>query len=196
MNNMFLHTQRLLIRNFTNPDLEPFLAYRNDPEVAKHQSWSLPYPRSRAEHFIREMKDVHAPKQGEWLQLALELKETGELIGDVAFCIKEEDVRQATIGFTIASAFWQKGYAAEALTALLGYLFEDIDLHRVVADCDTENIGSWKTLEKLGFRREAHFVENLLINKKYTSEYYYGMLQREWRARKGNGHDPNSQSST
>jgi len=186
MNNMFLHTQRLIIRNFTDSDLESFLAYRNDPAVAKYQGWSLPYPREKAEAFIAEVKDIHAPKQGEWLQLALELKETGEMIGDAAFCIKEEDMRQAIIGFTIASAFWRKGYAAEALSALLDYLFEDIDLHRIVADCDAENIGSWKTLEKLGFRREAHFVESLLFDNEYTSEYYYGMLQREWRARKGN----------
>lgn len=180
---MFLHTQRLLIRNFSTSDLEPFLAYRNDPEVAKYQSWSLPYTREKAEAFIREMQDVHAPKQGDWLQLALELKDTGAMIGDVVFGVREDDARQATVGFTIASAYQRNGYASEALTTLLDYLFEDVDMHRVVADCDVENIGSWKTLEKLGFRREAHFVESLLIGKEYTSEYHYAILQREWRAK-------------
>lgn len=180
---MFLHTQRLLLRNFTASDLESFLAYRNDPQVAKYQSWTLPYAREKGRAFIAEMTDMHAPKQGQWLQLALELKETGSLIGDVAFCIKDDDARQAVIGFTIVSACWQKGFATEALTALLDYLFEDIDLHRVTADCDTENSGSWKTLEKLGFRREAHFVESVLIGNEYTSEFHYGLLQREWRAR-------------
>ncbi|HNB35682.1 MAG TPA: GNAT family protein [Anaerolineales bacterium] len=180
---MFLHTQRLMLRNFQPSDLDTFLAYRNDPEVAKYQSWSLPYPRESAEVFVREMQDVHAPKQGDWLQLALELKETGEMIGDVAFVVKEEDARQAVVGFTIASTYQKNGYATEALTMLLDYLFEDVDMHRVVADCDTENIASWKTLEKLGFRREAHFVESLLIGKEYTSEYHYGLLQREWRAK-------------
>lgn len=180
---MFLHTQRLLIRNFAPSDLEPFFAYRNDPQVAKYQGWSLPYTREKSKAFIVEMKDIHAPKQGQWLQLALELKENGALVGDVAFCIKEDDARQALIGFTIASAYWQKGFATEALTALLDYLFEDIDLHRVTADCDVENVGSWKTLEKLGFRREAHFVESLLLGSTYASEFHYGLLQREWRAR-------------
>ncbi|MBL8098617.1 MAG: GNAT family N-acetyltransferase [Anaerolineales bacterium] len=180
---MNLHTQRLLIRNFQNSDLEVFFNYRNDPLVAKYQSWSLPYSQEKAQAFINEMKDIHAPKQGQWLQLAVELKETGSLIGDVAFCIKDDDIRQATIGFTISSAYWNQGFATEALTVLLDYLFEDINLHRIVADCDTENIGSWKTLEKLSFRREAHFVESLLIDGVYTSEYHYGLLQREWRAR-------------
>lgn len=180
---MLLQTQRLLLRNFQLSDMEAFLAYRNDPETAKYQSWSLPYSREKAEAFIREMQDIHAPKQGQWLQLALELKEIGAMIGDVAFCIKEDDVRQAVIGFTVAPSYRKQGFVTEALTALLDYLFEDIDLHRVTADCDTENVGSWKSLEKLGFRREAHFVESLLIDGEYTSEYHYGMLQREWRAK-------------
>lgn len=181
---MLLHTQRLLLRNFTASDLEAFLAYRNDPEVAKYQSWSLPYTREKGEDFIREMQDMHAPKQGDWLQLALELKETGALIGDVVFGVKQEDIRQCSVGFTIASAHWKRGYATEAMTALLDYLFEDVDMHRLVADCDTENTGSWKTLEKLGFHREAHFVESFLQAGQYRSEYFYGLLQREWRARK------------
>jgi len=180
---LFLHTQRLLLRNFVDNDLEPFWAYRNDPAVAEYQGWDFPYPREKALLVIEEMKDIHAPRQGRWLQLAVELKETGGLIGDVAFRVKNNDARQTVIGYSFASAHWQKGYATEALTALLDYLFEDVDMHRVTADCDVENTGSWKTLEKLGFRREAHFVESFPVNGEYTSEYHYGILQREWRAK-------------
>lgn len=164
-------------------DLEVFLAYRNDPEVAKYQSWQLPYPREKAEELIREMQDLHTQKVGEWLQLALTLESTRELVGDIAYVILGDDARQARVGFTIASGHQKKGFATEAMTSLLDHLFSDLDLHRVVADCDTDNIGSWRTLEKLGFRREAHFVESLLVGEDYTSEYHYGLLQREWRAR-------------
>ena len=80
-----------------------------------------------------------------------------------------------------------KGYATEAILKLLDYLFVDIDLHRVVADCDVENVASYRTLEKLGFRREAHFVESYPVNGVYTSEYHYGMLQREWREKTKRG---------
>lgn len=180
---MLLRTPRLLIRNFTATDLEAFLAYRNDPEIAKYQGWSLPYPREKAEELIREMQDPRTHKIGEWLQLALTLESTRELIGDTAFVILGDDARQASVGFTIASAHQKKGYGTEAMTALLDYLFADLGLHRVIADCDTENTGSWRTLEKLGFRREAHFVESLLVGEEYTSEFHYGLLQREWRAR-------------
>jgi aminoglycoside 6'-N-acetyltransferase len=178
---MYLQTARLVLRNFMNDDLETFLAYHNDPEVAKYQGWAIPYPRDSAKAFISAMKEMAAPKQGGWVQFAIALKETGELIGDLGCYIKDDDARQARVGFTLASKFWRMGYISEVIPYLLEYLFEDMNVHRVVADCDAENIASYRTLEKLGFRREAHFVESYLMDGVYTSEYHYGLLQREWR---------------
>jgi RimJ/RimL family protein N-acetyltransferase len=180
---MLLNSKRLLIRNFKDSDLESFLLYRNIPEVAQYQGWAVPYPREQAIKLIDQVKDMHAPKAGHWLQLALELRESGEMIGDLGVRVNEQDARQAVIGFTVAPAHWRKGYAVEAISSLLGFLFDDLDLHRVSADCDVENVGSWRTLERAGFRREAHFVESFPMGGRYGSEYYYGMLQREWRAR-------------
>jgi RimJ/RimL family protein N-acetyltransferase len=181
---MLLNAERLVLRNFKDSDLESFLSYRNDPEAAKYQGWDIPYTREQGEKLIKDMKDMHAPKQGHWLQLVVELKDAGEMIGDLGCFIRSDDARQAAIGFTIAPAHWRKGYAAEAVSCLLEFLFDDLDLHRVAADCDVENTSSWRMLEKLGFRREAHFVENLFFKGVYASEYHYGQLQREWRMRK------------
>jgi RimJ/RimL family protein N-acetyltransferase len=178
---MYLHTTRLILRNFIDSDLESFLAYRNDPVVAKYQGWGIPYPREKGEAFISSMKERVALKQNDWIQYAVALKDTDELIGDLGCYIKKDDVRQARIGFTLAAKYWRKGYISEVIPYLLEYLFEDMDIHRVAADCDVENIASFRTLEKLGFRREAHFVESFLVNGVYTSEYHYGLLQREWR---------------
>ncbi len=180
-NKMYVQTARLVLRNFIDSDLESFLAYRNDPEVAKYQGWGLPYPREKGEDFIAFMKERTALKQGGWIQFAIALKDTDELIGDLGCYIKEDDIRQARIGFTIAAKHWRKGYISEVTPCLLEYLFEDMDIHRVVADCDVDNVASYRTLEKLGFRREAHFVESYLVNGVYASEYHYGLLQREWR---------------
>jgi len=181
---VLLHTERLILRNIRDSDLEPFLAYRNIPEVAQYQGWDIPFTRERGEKFIEEMKNLEAPKAGHWLQLAIELKESGEMIGDIACRIRPEDAQQAVIGFTIAPTHWRQGYAVEAVLCLLEFLFNDLGVHRVSADCDVENTGSWRTLEKAGFRREAYFQESYFFRGAYTSEYYYGLLQREWRARK------------
>ncbi len=185
-----LATPRLLLRQFRDSDLEAFLAYRNDPEVARYQGWNVPYACESALEFIAEMK-AKQPAPGEWLQLALELRSSplslgerveGEgLIGDVAFHLMKSDPRQAYLGYSLARAHWGQGYASEAVHALLDYLFGELNLHRVVAECDVENTASQKLLERLGFRREAHLVENIFFKGQYGSEYHYAILQREWR---------------
>lgn len=174
-----LETERLILRQFKESDLEAFLAYRNDPEVAKYQGWEYPYPEDKATRFIKDMAKA-VPAQNTWMQIAVGLKSSQELIGDVAFFIKRDDERQAFIGYSLARPFWRKGYAYEGVSGLLGYLFNEMKLHRVIAECDVENIPSWELLEKLGFRREAHLVENIFFKGVYGSEYHYAMLGREW----------------
>jgi RimJ/RimL family protein N-acetyltransferase len=173
-------SEQLILRQFRKTDTESFLAYRNDPEVARYQGWSVPYPRESAVEFIQKMS-VAVPIQGKWMQVALELKSSGDMIGDVAFFIKHTDERQALIGYSLARPYWGNGYASEAVACLVGYLFDELNLHRVIAECDVENLPSWKLLEKLGFRREAHLVENIFFKGAYGSEYHYGMLAREWK---------------
>src|SRR5688572_12274348 len=108
---MLLNAERLILRNFKDSDLESFLSYRNHAEAAKYQGWEIPYTREQGLKLIKGVSDMHAPKQGHWLQLAVELKDTGEMIGDLGCLITSDDARQATIGFTIAPTHWRKGYA-------------------------------------------------------------------------------------
>jgi RimJ/RimL family protein N-acetyltransferase len=179
---MKLHfeTERLLLRQFNRSDLETFLAYRNDPAVARYQSWEVPYPREKAIEFVQKMS-IATPAQSSGLQLAVELKSTRAMIGDVAFFIQRDDDRQAMIGYSLARPFWRNGYATEAVSRLIAYLFDEMKLHRISAECDVENISSWRLLEKLGFRREAHLIENIYFKGAYGSEYHYAMLLREWK---------------
>ena len=178
-----LETERLLIRQFQDSDLASFLAYRNDPDVARYQGWNVPYPRDRGIEFLEFMTTAFPAVQGEWFQAALELKTQHEMIGDVGFVIRKDDSRQAYVGYSLARAHWGRGYAYEAMSRLLSYLFDELNLHRVVAECDVENTASRKLLEKLGFRREAHLIENILFKGTYGSEYHYAILGREWKER-------------
>ncbi|OGO35848.1 MAG: GNAT family N-acetyltransferase [Chloroflexi bacterium RBG_16_57_11] len=175
-----LETTRLILRRFTNDDLEPFLAYRSDPEVSRYQGWSEPYTRDMAEEFIRDLVIRQPGEPGEWFQWAIELRASGEMIGDCAFYLLERDPRQAEIGVTLSRAHQGSGYAREAIERLMEYLFGELGLHRVCANCDPENKPAWQILERMGFRREAHFIENLWFKGYYASEYWYAMLRREW----------------
>ena len=176
-----LTTERLIIRRFQDSDLESFFAYRNDPEVEKYQGWGLPYTRESATAFVDAMKSIQLAAHGKRCQVAIELKATHEMIGDIFFAVLQEELRLARIGYSLARVHWKHGYATEAVGRMLEFLFGDLCLHRVAADCDSENIASVRLLERLGFRREGHFIESFpLGDNRWGDEYYYGLLEREW----------------
>jgi len=178
-----LETRRLVLRPFRESDLETFIAYRNMPEVARYQGWRLPYSREQACEILNHVRDRDHPGRGDWSQLAVETKASGEMIGDVAIFVFPYDDRQARLGFTIVPWHWRKGFALEATNRLLSYLFEECDFHRVTADCDPLNTPSWRLLEKAGFRREAHHVASYPMGEsQWNDEYVYAMLASEWQA--------------
>ena len=78
-----LESERLILRRFRDSDLVPFVAYRNDPEVVRYQSWDS-FDEREARAFIREMGSAQPGVPGEWFQFAVESKETGYLVGDCA----------------------------------------------------------------------------------------------------------------
>ena len=175
-----LETTRLRLRHFRDADLVPFMAYRNDPEVAKYQGWEgISEPEARA--FLQEQKEVQPGVPGQWFQIAIELKETGMLVGDCALKIEEHDERQAEIGYTLSRAYQGHGIASEAVACVLEYAFVTLGLHRVIAITDCENAASVALLERLGLRREGHFLQNVWFKGKWGDEYLYAMLQEEWR---------------
>ncbi len=179
-----LATVRLILRHFTDADLLPFIAYRNDPEVARYQGWEgISEPEARA--FIEEQKMVQPGVPGQWFQIAIELKETGTLVGDCALKINEHDNRQAEIGYTVSRAYQGKGIASEVVSCVLDYAFRTLELHRVVAITDCENTASVALLERLGLRREGHFIQNVWFKGKWGDEYLYAMLQHEWLGKRG-----------
>ncbi|HEX8354458.1 MAG TPA: GNAT family protein [Pyrinomonadaceae bacterium] len=178
-----IESPRLVLRRFADADLPAYLAYLNDPLVARYQSWES-YAEQQARELIEQQKGREPGRPGEWFTFAAELKETGALVGHVALSVKESDPRQAEIGFTFAREYQGRGLAREAAERVLGYVFDVLGMHRVVAVADCENERSVALLGRLGMRREGHFVENVWFKGAWGSEYLYAMLRREWAARR------------
>jgi RimJ/RimL family protein N-acetyltransferase len=175
-----IETNRLLLRHFRDSDLQEFLSYRSDPLVAQYQGWDVPYEREKGLAFIDEMKNAISGTPGKWFQAAIELKSKKILLGDCAFHIMASDVRQAYIGITLARPSWGKGYGEEASRGLLDYLFLELNLHRVVAEVDVNNLASATLLKRLGFRQEALLIENIWFKGAWASEFHFAVLQHEW----------------
>ncbi len=174
-----LDTERLILRRFKDDDLAPFLSYLNDPLVARYQTWES-YTEQQAREVIEKQKTLEPGVPGEWFTFALELKETGALVGHIALKTQADDGRQAEIGFTLARSFHGKGLAFEAAARVLDYVFDELELHRVTAITDCENEASFSLLTRLGMRREGHLVLNIWFKGKWGSEYLYAILRDEW----------------
>src|SRR3954452_19677918 len=112
-------TERLGLRPFQADDLEVFVAYRSDPEVARYQSWDDTYSMADAESFLRSQRDLVFGEPGEWVQLAIVDRETDTVFGDCAVRVLTGQPATAEVGVTLAQANQGKGLAAEALTAVL-----------------------------------------------------------------------------
>lgn len=174
-----LETERLILRRFSDDDLAPFLAYLNDPLVARYQTWES-YTEEQARDVIEKQKNLEPGLPGKWFTFAIELKETKKLVGHVALSVKEQDQQQAEIGFTLAREFHGQGLAREATACVLDYTFDVLGLHRVVAIADCENESSVNLLGRLGMRREGHFIQNIWFKGKWGDEYLYAILREEW----------------
>lgn len=178
-----IKTKRLAIRNLLSSDLRNFHEYRSNPEVTKYQGFDV-LSLSECENFINDQKDKVYGIPGEWVQYAIAIQDSNDLIGDCAIKLQKDDSSIAEVGITISQGYQRKGFAKEALMGILGFLFDLNGIHRVQMIVDAENAASIQLLERVGFRKEGHFIENIFFKGQWGSEFQYAMLNREWKTMK------------
>jgi RimJ/RimL family protein N-acetyltransferase len=174
----YFSTARLDVRRFTVADIAGFTAYRADPAVARYQSWD-DFTHAQGEALVESMRHLELGTPGEWFQLALEDRARGVLVGDLACKVNALEPREMEIGFTLARDEQGRGYATEAVVALLDHAFTTMHLHRVVAVTDARNTAAAALLTRLGMRQEAHFVDNVFFKGAWGSELLFAKLARE-----------------
>lgn len=177
-----LETDRLIVRRFRPDDLDSFVAYRADPDVARFQSWEN-FTRAEGVQFIAEMARQHPDTPGEWFQFAVELKANSAMIGDCALHAFADRRDEAEIGFTLAPAYRGRGYAREAVAGLLDYAFNALRKSRIEALTDVRNAKSIGVLERLGFVRDAAMREPVEFKGEICSEFLYLLFRESWRTR-------------
>lgn len=178
---MHIETPRLLLRWFRPADVADMLEYRTDPEVLRYQTLD-PSSREHAEEFIAEQSQNNIDKVGAWMQVAIERREDGKVVGDLAICFREEEPRIVEMGFNINRSLQGKGYATEAATAIATFLFRQRNVHKISCLVDVRNPASFRVLEKIGFRREAQLRKSYFdtIDGDWFDEYIYGLLAEEF----------------
>ncbi|MEV4350319.1 GNAT family protein [Actinoplanes sp. NPDC049596] len=175
---MLIATERLLLRRFRPSDAPVLAAYRSDPAVARYQSWDAPFPLLRAETAVANFIASDPDKPG-WFQYAIERIAEKDLIGDVAVHL-HDNLKQAEVGFTLATHHQKQGYATEAVRAVLDRLFRVQGLHKVAGECDARNVASASLMERLGFTREGLLRQQTYLKGEWTDDLIFGLLASEW----------------
>jgi ribosomal-protein-alanine N-acetyltransferase len=168
-----IETQRLTLRRFTSSDGLAIHRYMGDPTVTRWLPEGL-LNKAGAQAFA----DRNAGRRPR--AIAIVERASGELVGHMAF---HPWFVRATheIGWAIGRPHQRRGYATEAARALMAHAFETLCCHRVIATCQPENIASWRVMDKLGMRREAHFRQCLLRDTgEWWDEYFYALLAEEY----------------
>ena len=151
---MQIETERLILRRFCKSDLQDLYEYLSDEEVVRFEPYK-PMDLQEAENTLNWRMTTEE-------MLAVELKASGKMIGNVYLGQRDFEARE--LGFVFNRQYWGQGYARESCEAVLQQAFAT-GVHRIYAECDPENVHSWRLLEKQGFRREAHLRENVYFWK-------------------------------
>jgi [ribosomal protein S5]-alanine N-acetyltransferase len=177
-----LRTKRLVLRPFTEGDADALFNIYSDPEVCRY----LPFPAWADIEFARKRiaKDRAGMGNGEYVRFALERIEDGAIIGDCCLFNLNAQCRRAEIGYSQRRSAWGNGYIDEGLRALIEFGFTEIDLNRIEADIDPRNLGSAKSLERLGFVKEGHLRERWIVEGEVSDTGLYGLLAGDWQSAK------------
>jgi RimJ/RimL family protein N-acetyltransferase len=180
-----MDTARLVLRQI-DPirDVDAVHGYASREDVCRYIPWT-PKTREQVAAWLPNRCSVAIPEPDRAAFLAIVVRETGELVGDVMLRWDSADDRGAEIGYVVHPDHGGRGYATEAGEALLRLCFERFDLHRVVARIDQRNPASAAVLRKLGMRQEAVLVENEWFKGEWTTEIDFAILQAEWQSRQG-----------
>ena len=177
-----LTTERLRLRPFTRGDVDAVFGYRGREDVARYL-FDPPLSRDECAQAIQQRTaQTSFVEEGDRIVLAAETLADDTLVGEVSLIWRSVEARQGEMGWIFHPGFQGVGYATEATNALLDLGFGPADLHRIYARCDARNEPSWRLMERLGMRREAHFRQHALFKGNWDEEFYYAILRDEWLA--------------
>ena len=150
---VFLETERMLLRRFTTDDVNHLVDLDSDPEVMRFLTGGKPTPREVIQHeilptFINSYESISSLG----VFAAIE-KESGEFLG--WFDFRPEDAAnpdEVTLGYRLRRAVWGKGYATEGTRALIRKGFTELRVQRVVATTYQDNFASRRVMEKSGLK--------------------------------------------
>ena len=178
---MILETRRLSLRPFRDGDAADVYAYARDSRVGPIAGWP---PHASVEESLKIIRTVFSAPG----VFAMELKETGQVVGSVGFvgnhpagnfpgCPDDE------VGYALSPAFWGRGLVPEAVEAMLEYGFMTLGLKRIWCGHYDGNWRSQRAMEKCGFRYQFSKTELVPLVGETRRSCFYVLTEEAWRER-------------
>jgi RimJ/RimL family protein N-acetyltransferase len=175
---MQLQTPRLILRDFRADDWPAVLAYQRDPRYLRYYAWTDRSP-EEVQAFVQMFIDQQTQQPRTRFQLAVKLRQTGELIGNCGIRLSAPHSQEAEIGYEIAPDRWGRGYATEAVGEIIRFGFDTLRVHRIAAWLVAENVASARVLEKNGLRLEGRLRDKEAFKGRYWDVLMYGRLAED-----------------
>ena len=176
-----LRTSRLTLRSLEVSDDADVFAVFSDPMVMRYWDGATMTTRQDAMNYIDHI--LLGFRRRELFQWGIADRETNGVVGTCTLIHISANHQRAEIGFAIRQERWGHGLGSEAVTAVVAFGFETLNLHRIEADVDPRNERSLRLLERLGFRREGHLRERYYIDGERQDAVMMGLLRTEWTPR-------------
>ncbi len=173
-----LQTKKLVLRRITNDDVDCIFNLRSDKKIIEFVPRPLVITIEDALNHIKIIDDKIINNEG--INWAITLNDNPKMIGIIGhYRIQNENFR-SEIGYMLLPEFHSKGIITEAINAILNYGFNVLKLNSVEAIIDPRNFASEKALQKNGFNKEAHYIENEYYNGKFLDTVVYSILKRNF----------------
>ncbi|PDY50336.1 GNAT family N-acetyltransferase [Bacillus toyonensis] len=172
---MEITTERLIIRPFKGTDLQGVFAIYNNDDTCKyllHNKWTLEDMQKRFDKKL--VNNVLTTESILSLAVIYKTKVVGDL--SVWYTDMKDTVE---IGYSFLNEVAGRGLATEAVSSLVFKLFDEFNVHRIQANLDARNTASQKLCERIGMRKEAHFIQDYWSKNEWTDSLVYGMLSSD-----------------
>jgi len=172
-----LEGRSVRLRAYRKEDVELAWKYINDPEVKSYLVPGIPFPMTLEEEYkwyenLSSSKDTY--------NFAIERIEDGQYIGGCGINEVNWKNSYAYVGIFLGKPYWSKGYGTEAMKLLLRFIFEEMNLNKVLLNVYSFNERALRSYEKCGFVVEGRLREQIFRKGKYYDEIIMGILRREF----------------
>jgi ribosomal-protein-alanine N-acetyltransferase len=175
-----LETERLILRQLVAEDVPLMFENYSNPELMRY--WGAPPMRVIDEAWRRFNKLNNAYYLHQGIHWVITKKGQAQLIGICNLSPIHVQHSRAELGYDLTPSYWGQGIIPEAAGAVVAVAFEQMALHSLEAQIDPRNIASQRVLEKLGFRQEGYFRENMCIAGEFSDTAVFSLLRSEWQA--------------